>query len=387
MVLNNMKTVGNDQPLSIRIVRDKITELSASAIADQDESLSLSFNEAIVFPGLINSHDHLDFNLFPQFGDKTYNNYTEWGNYIHQNYKEEIAAILEIPLKLRLEWGVFKNLLCGVTTVVNHGEPSGLENAPLSIFEKTQCLHSVHFEKGWRFKLNNPFKGNIPVNIHVGEGIDRLSSAEIDELTNWNLLGRKLVGVHAVAMSQNQAKKFKALVWCPQSNYFLLKKTAPVDLLQKDTDILFGTDSILTSTWDIWDHLRAARKTGLLGDEALYNTLNKNAKKTWKLDCGELKAGKYADIVIAKIKKGTGGFDSFFSITPADVLLVIHKGRIRLFDETLLDTLNQIALDNYGKIYINNSAKYVWGDLAGLMEQINGYNSKLAFPVSTTKAA
>src|SRR6202007_1168364 len=109
-------------------------------------------------------------------------------------------------------------------------------------------LHSVGFEKKWRLKLNNPFKQKLPVVIHTGEGTDRRANKEIDRLTGWNLLGRKLIGIHGVAMASHQAEKFRALVWCPQSNDFLLGKTAPVNRIEKYTDILFGTDSTLTGS-------------------------------------------------------------------------------------------------------------------------------------------
>src|SRR5882757_4983728 len=115
------------------------------AVVSQVEKIQ--FENAIVFPGLINSHDHLDFNLFPQLGDKTYSNYTEWGNYIHEHYKDEIAKSLKIPALLRSRWGLFKNLLCGVTTVVNHGELSGMDDDLITVFEKYSCIHSVQFEK------------------------------------------------------------------------------------------------------------------------------------------------------------------------------------------------------------------------------------------------
>ena len=32
----------------------------------------------ICFPGLINSHDHLDFNSFPQLGNRIYKNYKQY---------------------------------------------------------------------------------------------------------------------------------------------------------------------------------------------------------------------------------------------------------------------------------------------------------------------
>jgi len=382
MILNHLKMAGTDELVNISIDDSKITNVSASPMTDLGDNLQLSFGNAIVFPGLINSHDHLDFNLYPQLGGSIYNNYTEWGRHIHKNYKSEIASVLKIPGPLRHRWGVYKNLLCGVTTVVNHGERSGMGASLINVFEETQCLHSVQFEKNWKLKLNNPFKLKLPVNIHVGEGDDWASFNEIDELTGWNLLQKKLVGVHAVAMSAKQAKKFEAIVWCPQSNYFLLDKTARVNVLSKHTNLLFGTDSTLTSSWDIWEHLRSARQTNLVSDEMIYQSVNQNAAKTWRLNSGEIAAGKDADLVVAKTKNNSAGFDAFFGVCPADLLLVMHKGNIRLFDETLLTKLKQADLSNFSKIYVNGSCKYVQGDLPGLMEKIRGFHNAVDFPVS-----
>lgn len=80
------------------------------------------FANAMALPGLINSHDHLDFNLFPQLGDQIYSNYVEWGETIHLHHKEQINKVLKVPAALRAQWGIYKNLLCGVTTVVDHGK-------------------------------------------------------------------------------------------------------------------------------------------------------------------------------------------------------------------------------------------------------------------------
>jgi cytosine/adenosine deaminase-related metal-dependent hydrolase len=382
MILNNVKITGSNEPVNIRVDNGKITNISSSVMIDTSVPLQLTFDNDMLFPGLINSHDHLDFNLFPQLGNRTYSNYTEWGKHIHKNYKQEISNILKIPVLLRSQWGVFKNLLCGVTTVVNHGENSGISDDLITVFEESHCLHSVQFEKGWKFKLNNPFKVNLPVTIHVGEGDDLPSFHEIDKLIRWNILQKKLIGVHAVAMSEYQAKKFEAIVWCPQSNYFLLNKTALVNLLKKHTNLLFGTDSTLTSTWDIWDHLKLARKTKLINDKTLYETLNQNAAKIWKLNCGEIAPGKDADMVVATIKPGKSGFDAFFAIDPADLLLVMHKGNIRLFDETLLPQLNAVDLSDFSAIRVNGACKYVQGDLPGLMEKIRGFQPTIEFPVS-----
>src|SRR4029077_6161910 len=114
------------------------------------------------------------------------------------------------------EWGMYKNLIAGVTTVVNHGTRLNIGNPLINIYQESQNLHSVKFEKGWKWKLNNPLLKNKDCVIHTGEGSDKQSSVEIDHLLNFNLLKRNLVGVHGVAMNASQARKFKGLVWCPE---------------------------------------------------------------------------------------------------------------------------------------------------------------------------
>src|SRR5579863_8889689 len=217
MILNNLTAALQGAPVNIRITRDRIAEVSASPLAPISNLLHLDLDGAMVFPGIVNSHDHLDFNLFPALGGKTYNDYTEWGNYIHQNYKKEIDKVLKIPLHLREAWGVYKNLLCGVTTVVNHGEKIKESTSLITVHENCQSIHSVQFGKKWKLSLNNPLKKNVAAAIHTGEGTTVSASREIDTLSKWNLLKRPVIGIHGVAMSEEQAKGFKALIWCPES--------------------------------------------------------------------------------------------------------------------------------------------------------------------------
>ncbi|MDB5030006.1 hypothetical protein [Mucilaginibacter sp.] len=372
MILNNVTTIAGNGPVSVQIKSGKMAPVK-DATAD---ALQLTFDNALVFPGLVNSHDHLDFNLFPQLGNRIYNNYTEWGKYIHENYKEEIAAVLKVPLELRINWGIFKNLLCGVTTVVNHGEPLTINDPPINV-EQCHSLHSVQFEKRWKTKLNNPLKRKLPVVIHVGEGTDELSNHEIDELIHWNLLNKKLIGVHGVAMSEQQAKKFEALIWCPASNYFLLNTTAPANYLKKNTTILFGTDSTLTGSWNIWDHIRLARKTKMLTDSELYSSLHTSAG-SWQTN--SLYNGY---VVVANKRKKETGFESFFSTNPADILMVVYEDSIKLFDATMLEQLTHIDLSAFSKIYINDTCKYVQGNLPGLMKQITEFYPAAIFPITS----
>ena len=76
MKLNNVYRVGDSRACSIGISEDKI----ADSADEPSSAMQLMFDKALIFPELINSHDHLDFNLFPQMGDRFYTNYTEWGS-------------------------------------------------------------------------------------------------------------------------------------------------------------------------------------------------------------------------------------------------------------------------------------------------------------------
>src|SRR5581483_2689968 len=112
MLLRNLQSVNHDKHIDIRIENGRIKSISEHNASDK----GIEFTDAIVFPGLINSHDHLDFNLFPQLGNRKYNNYVEWGDDIHKQNKDIIDKVLKVPQKLRVQWGIYKNLLNGVTT-------------------------------------------------------------------------------------------------------------------------------------------------------------------------------------------------------------------------------------------------------------------------------
>jgi len=373
--------VGSSQTVNIAVKENLVSVVSKQDLADH---LQLHFDNAIAFPGLINSHDHLDFNCFTPLGKRTYHNYTEWGKHIHDTYKDEIDAVLKIPEDLRVTWGMYKNLLAGITTVINHGKYLTIANPLITVLQQSQSLHSVRFQKKWKWKLNNPFLKNKDCVIHTGEGADEQSAQEIDELLQWNLLNRKLIGIHAVAMKPAQAVKFKGLVWCPESNRFLLNKDADVLHLKEHTRMVFGTDSTLTGNWNAWQHLRLARTTQQVTDAELYDMVTGSPAALWETNTGTIMPGKEADIVIAR-----GGnnhdWNDFFETNPEDILLLMHQGQIRLFDEELLSQVNQLDIDTsrFSPISINGITKFVEGDLPGLVAAIQSYYPAAVFPCNS----
>jgi cytosine/adenosine deaminase-related metal-dependent hydrolase len=386
MLLCNANIVGTKGRKDIHVIGQKISAITSheSSLPKSSAEVKLNFENVIAFPGLINSHDHLDFNLFPQIGNRIYNNYSEWGKDIHKRNKATINAVLKIPQSLRIQWGIYKNLLSGVTTIVNHGDKLSIPDNLITVLQNNYSLHSIQFEKKWKLKLNRIFSKKQPYVIHIGEGTDNPSRQEIDELINWNLLKRKIVAVHGVAMNSEQAKYFAALVWCPASNYFLLNATADIEKLKIKTAILFGTDSTLTSGWNIWEHLRIAKKTNMLSNEELFDSVTSTAAAAWNLkDSGKIAEKQFADLVIARKKNDMNDFDSFYDINPKDILLILHKGEVKLFDETLKQQLtdSNFSLSNFSSVYIDNALKHVTGDLPKLIDEIKKYYPTSNFPV------
>jgi cytosine/adenosine deaminase-related metal-dependent hydrolase len=383
VLLNHLSIINSNEPVNIAVYGEKIMHIGSEPDYNTSDPLQLRFTDAIAIPGLINSHDHLDFNCFSVLGNRKYDHYTEWGKHIHDVHKENIRAVLRIPKNLRVAWGIYKNLLAGVTTVVNHGRPLHIEKPLIDIYQETQDLHSVAFEKNWKWKLNNPFFLRRNCVIHTGEGTSKRSADEIDLLLKFNLLKRNLIGVHGVSMKSEQAKRFKAMIWCPESNRTLLHRHARVDELKNSTTVVFGSDSTLTGSWNIWKHLRLARTLRQVTDEELFDMITRIPAGLWKLNKGKLEPKKDADIVVLKIRSKLPCFDELFNANPENILLIIQRGQIRLFDKSLLPQLRltPVNLFRYNQINFKENTKFVEGELSGLINEIKKYNPKMHFPV------
>ena len=381
MILKNLYIVGKDKnKYDIRIKDNIISDTNRSGISDVTENeFAINLKDCIVFPGLINSHDHLEFNIYPKLGHRKYNDYIEWGNDIHIKDKNIIDSVESVPVELRMKYGVIKNLICGVTAVAHHGNyNSVLDDSPVTIIRKGTCIHSVKLGGKWKIRLNLPVNRE-PYVIHIGEGINSGSSEEINELIRWNLFNRKLIGIHGIAMTEEQSKNFDALIWCPDSNLFLFGKTADISALKKHTKILFGTDSTLTADGNIFENLRIARKLGNLIDEELFQSVTETAAEAWGLnDLGKISKGYKADVVIA-LKKSEDLYQSFFDTNPQDIMLILKNGKVIFFDEILKEELNKKFeyTKNFSVINIKGKLKYECYGVKEIIGQIKSFNSDL----------
>ena len=331
--------------------------------ADMDLHTFIDFSDkAIAFPGLINSHDHLDFNVFPILKTRIYCDYIEWARDIHycDEFKHIIEKLKNKPLKIKILYGLIKNIICGVTTVINHGKRIDEQWEVIDIFQNCTVLHSYQYESWLALKINiAPY--SKPITIHMGEGKTPAMYKEVNRILAYNITNKDIIGVHGINLNRKQAQRMRALIWCPQSNHVLYGQTAEINEFKDSVPILFGTDSSLSSHWNLWEHIRLAKSLNYMNDMEILDALTTTPAEIWKLPLnGKITEGYTADLVIAK-RKSNSYWKSFNSLEPVDILAVFKHGKLVYFDDSLLAMLPNSFLNwtQWSKISLDNTCKYL----------------------------
>jgi cytosine/adenosine deaminase-related metal-dependent hydrolase len=321
--------------LDIGIRKQRILSLGARTGGDVEIDLS----GYLILPGLINAHDHLEFNLFPRLGHGPYTNAAAWAADIYRPGGSLVSDHLSVPKATRLFWGGLKNLLSGVTTVAHHNpyQPEVFTSAfPLRVVKRFGWAHSLDFNDDVPARFRSTPR-RWPFVIHAGEGTDRRSREELSRLDQLRILRARSVLVHAVAADADAlstiARTQTSLIWCPSSNLFMLGRTVDPAVLDSGTRIALGSDSALTAEGDLLDELRVARHISSLDSERLYRMVTTDAARILRLTAGEgtIEKGTVADLLVLRGRNRTPG-ESLFCALPE---LVIVGGNIRLVSESL----------------------------------------------------
>lgn len=323
----------------------------------KDRGGAIDLSGYLLLPGLINAHDHLEFNLFPRLGHRIYTNATDWADDIYQPERSPVREHLSLPKNDRLLWGGLRNLLSGVTTVAHHNPDDHLfdDAFPLRVVRRCGWAHSLAFspDLAARYAATPP---NRPFIIHAAEGTDDRARAEIAELNRLGVLTDRTVLVHALGIDQAGRdlieQRGSSIVWCPSSNLRTYGRTLSADLL-RSTALAFGTDSAISSAGDMLDELRIASQCGA-SMELLYSMVTDRAARILRLgpSAGKLKHGGAADF-IAVPDRGQTPAAALFDLVPE---LVVVGGAVRLispalrhrFGNRLTGRLHSIALEGRG---------------------------------------
>lgn len=350
----------------------------------------LSLDGYLLFPGLINAHDHLEFSLFPRLGNGPYQNFEHWARDIYKPQQSPILNHRQVPKSVRLWWGGVKNLLCGVTTVCQH-------NPYEAEFDNPQFPVRVLKPYGWAHSLTmgqdvacafHATPANAPFFIHLGEGVDTRSRNEVFKLDRLGCLTRRTVLIHAVGLDASGwrlvQERGASAVWCPSSNLFTLGRTIHVATVEANPRIILGSDSPLTSSGDLLDEVAFAITQLAVRPEVVYEMVTSRPADALGLRNGEgrIAPGGVADLfALTDPDRRATPAQALASASFARIEMVIQQGQSRLASPEIVRRCPREFSESFTKIHVNRSERYIRAPLQWLCAQTGphlGRNLRLA---------
>ncbi|HEX2803701.1 MAG TPA: hypothetical protein VHN55_06935 [Sphingomicrobium sp.] len=270
----------------------------------------LDCRDSDVRPGLINSHEHLHRNHYGRLGKPPYRNATHWARDIQVRHRRRIERGRALPRRDAYLAGAWKNLFAGVTSAVHHDrwDDELDRDFPLRVIRVAND-DSVSFTPA----LGANRRNGSAYALHVAEGTDDEAAGEVEIIDRAGLLNRYLLAVHAVGPGAEGAERLRAsgaaIIWCPTSNHFLFGRTAPETLFGAATDVLLGSDSLVTGAGNLLDEIRFARTVGRLDDERLEGAVGEVAARRLRVANPKLEPGAPADFILlaAPLLEATAG--------------------------------------------------------------------------------
>jgi cytosine/adenosine deaminase-related metal-dependent hydrolase len=331
----------------------------------------------IILPGLIDTHNHVPFNIFDESDwapARIYENRSQWPlepsydamRSAKQYVNGEDGSPVDYSCELN-KYGEVKALIAGTTSVVTASGPSN--QACYGSLARTidQAQNGLPADKIAlaTFLPNTANADSVCAAIendvvdayvvHVAEGIDQASRDEFYTLGSVSTNGGCLYApetaiVHGVALGDPElttmAEAGMSLVWSPHSNIVLYGATTDIPLARaRGINVALAPDWSLTGSQNLLDELRFANRVddthwgNQLSAEDLFEMATSRAAAALGLQdvLGVIAPGHKADLTVI-----TGDpcapYDALLSATPANVRLVMVGG-VALYGDAALSAL------------------------------------------------
>lgn len=297
----------------------------------------VDLRDHLVFPALINAHDHLQINAVPPLGHtRPFANSYAWIDAFQAHFLDPaVHDALRVPKALRLRHGALKNLLAGTTCVAHHDPWHPALDTP-------DFPVALVRDFGWSYALGGPDYGpevrasfaatpaTQPWMIHLAEGSDAVARAELRDLERLGCLAGNSVLIHGVGLTDTDIERVIAcgasVVWCPSSNHALLGCTLRPQRLAAAGRLALGSDSRVSGARDLLEELRGiALRDELPAREALTLATASAARILRLPGRGALRAGAIADLLIVE-DRGGDPVDSLVGQRRAELRAVVRDG-------------------------------------------------------------
>ncbi|MCK6536168.1 MAG: amidohydrolase family protein [Polyangiaceae bacterium] len=360
---------------------DTITCAAASCAGNPGAvNATIVATNGIIMPGLIDTHNHILFDIFDESDwspTKSYTNHDQWPNdarygamvdakqYLNGEYGSPVNVNCELN-----KYGELKGLIAGTTSIAGAANPAN--KACYGSLARTidQTSNDLGYDKVQASTLfpttasadgicSNFSTGKTDAFlIHVGEGVDATSLNEFNKLwtvptTDGCLHSPQTSIVHGTAFGDTEftsmAQHGMGLVWSPRSNVFLygagtdLTKTTNIPLaLAKGINVSLAPDWSIGGSQNLLDELRFAQGVddGAFGNvltaKQLFEMVTINPAKNLGLSAviGSIAVGKKADLMVIG-GNSAAPYDALLQAEPKDVRMVMVGGRTLYGDSAI----------------------------------------------------
>ncbi len=349
---------GGPQDEWISFQHGKITAISTQKPAAAKTFLKL---DGYIYPGLIDTHNHVHYNTIPQWKGSDYANRYHWQNDPEYLEKVDYPFARQVDNRLvsdSILYGEVRAVIGGATMIQSNYH----EAAP------KQLIRNLDFDEYHTEAYTGPIgkisdedakklsdhlgKETVRLFFHIAEGKKDDTSTQ----SEFEILGKKgffkdgVVVIHGIALGPADFKvmreKHMFLVWSPRSNMRLYGETSDVSsAVDAGVTVALSPDWTVTGSSNMLDELRFAygyltkRYPGKFTPQNMFDMVTKNAALVAGVDkeLGAIEVGMDADFLTTKrltfVDKKTKldqtyePYDNLLKIAPSDVRLVFVSGR------------------------------------------------------------
>jgi 5-methylthioadenosine/S-adenosylhomocysteine deaminase len=328
--------------------------------------------QGTIYPGLIDLHNHFAYNIRPLWPlPRRYDNRGQWGT---PRYSAEVSKPVKAiagsyrTARSLVRYVEAKALIGGSTTgqgiktqirggfrlydgVMRNVEQTGDSRLP----DATTHVPDLKLRKGGDASEYEAFARTLARQVcfyHLAEGIDDASHRRFTDLTDRNLVGPNLVGIHSLGLTGDDlallASRGAKVVWSPFSNQLLYGRTLDLKALRKSgVAFSIGCDWAPTGSKNLLQELKVARHAIETQDaefttEDLVRAVTATAAALpgWQDHIGRIVPGAMADVLVIRASDGDP-WDRLVAATEAEVDLVTIHGIPRYGDRELMERLHQ----------------------------------------------
>ncbi len=283
--------------------------------------------EGILSPGLIDAHNHLQYNSLPpwQVGAEFTDRYDWQSDDRYWDYRTAYDAISDDYQCEIMKWAEVRELVHGTTSAVGSSGGDCID----VLIRDLDAGSSAHFISGYDIEYSSSnvtdsvdatdaaaygddlASGSLDaVLMHVAEGKDGSVRGEIDHMTDVGMTGPGQAYVHTTDASTEQLARMAVdgtgIVWSPRSNLALYGTTTPIEVAEAlGVPWAIGTDWTPSGSMAPMGELACASewlaaKGYPISDIDLWRKSTSDAARIVGLDgvLGELAEGYRADIAV-----------------------------------------------------------------------------------------